>query len=291
MEINRFTREEGEKVRHFTGLRCYCTNGEGQPDPNCKDHENGGWLYADEKIITGLVTDIAQHREFTETGVFFPGDCVFSPASYDMVSEGDKIIFTWPLPFGQGDPLVRGGGRYDTLYYEAVKLLFCIDENKVRYYQNADFIFDGKKILWTWLESLTLIYTGAGTAATVTIGDNLTTVCTGATADNLNLDLSAFATMQDLVDAINATGKYTATVLLEGSPANLTPVTAQNIKSIYTATSQLPGAKKPASGIRYTIKYMAFIEWIAYGPPTPRISHGRDFGAKVPLRKKHLVNP
>lgn len=201
--VDQFVMEEGEQVRHFIGLRCFCHGPDGQPDPNCREHDNGGWLYAAESTITGLVTDISQKRELMETGVFMPGDCVFSPISTDTVSEGDKIIFTWPLPHGQGDPLVRSNNTSDNLYYEAVKGLFCIDEDRKIYKQDIDYQLDGKNIIWDWI------------------------------------------------------GK--------------------------------PGSK-PGYGIRYTIKYTAYIEWIVFVPPIERISAGEDIGSKVMLRKKHLVD-
>lgn len=202
--VNQFVEEEGERVRHLVGMRCWCHGPDGQPDPNCDAHESGGWLYTNERVITGLVTDISQRRELMETGVFMPGDCVFSPLSSDIVSEGDKIIFTWPLPYGQGDPLQRGIGAADHLYYDAVRSIYCQDENGTRYTEGTDFRFIGKTIEWTWA----------------------------------------------------------------GKPL---------------------GGIKPATGIRYTVKYMAYIEWLVFVPPVERISHGADIGAKVMLRKKHLV--
>lgn len=202
--INTFVEQEGETVRHLVGMRCWCHGATGQPDPNCTAHEDGGWVYANEQTITGLVTDISQRRELMETGAFMPGDCVFSPLSTVIVSEGDKIIFTWPLPYGQGDPLQRGIDLADDLYYVAEKAIFCMDENKVRYYQGTDFRFAGKKIEWVWQDK---------------------------------------------------------------------PVSG----------------KKPAPGVKYTIKYMAFIEWLVFVPPVERISNGEDIGSKVMLRKKHLV--
>ncbi|WP_188055619.1 DUF4815 domain-containing protein [Oryzomonas rubra] len=200
--IDQFVDDEGETVRHQIGMRCFCHGADGQPDPNCTLHENGGWYYAEEQIITGLVTDISQRRELMETGAFMPGDCVFSPKSTDLVSEGDKIIFTWPLPYGQGDVLVRGTGASDTLYYEGVKGIYCIDQVKQYYRQDVDYKLDGKNIVWDW------------------------------------------------------TGKT---------------------------------GIKPASGTKYVIKYTAYIEWIAFVPPVTRTSSGEDIGAKVMLRKKHLM--
>lgn len=58
-------------------------------------------------------------------------------------------------------------------------------------------------------------YTGAGTAATLTIAtDTLTTSCTGAPADDLNIDLTlpAYETIQKLVNAINDHANYTCTL-------------------------------------------------------------------------------
>lgn len=202
--IDQFVREEGEEVKHFIGLRCFCHGPDGQPDPNCTEHEAGGWLYAQEQTITGLVTDISQNMELMETGVFMPGDCIFSPLSDQKVTEGDKIVFTWPLPYGQGDALVRSTSSFDRLYYSAVKGMACIDENKVFYVNDVDYKMSGKAILWDW------------------------------------------------------TGKSIT-------------------------------AKKPANGKRYTVKYMAYIEWLAFVPPVTRVSNGSDMGEKVMLRKKHLM--
>lgn len=148
--VDRMVQQEGEIVRHSIGMKCWCHGADGQPDPNCTDHENGGWVYVNERQIIGLVTAISYHKELMETGVFMPGDCVFSPLSDDLVAEGDKITFTWPLPFGQGDPLVRGTGAADTLYYEATKAIYCIDQDRVAYKEGRDFYFDGKQIVWAW---------------------------------------------------------------------------------------------------------------------------------------------
>lgn len=147
---DRFTEGEGENVKHLVGMRCWCIGNDGQPDPNCDQHENGGWLYVDEQPITGTVTGINYHKDLMETGAFMPGDCVFSPTSDVTVSEMDKIIFTWPEVYGAGDPLRRGNGPADNLYYEAVKSVYCVDEHKVRYAEGTDFRFVGKTIEWVW---------------------------------------------------------------------------------------------------------------------------------------------
>lgn len=200
---NRFVRNEGDRVQHYIGMRCPCHDEKGSPDPNCTMHELGGWFYPEAKNIVGLVTSIASHREWIEAGVTLPGDCVFSPLTQDTVSEGDKIVFTWPLPFGQGDPLQRSGSDGETLYYPAAKSIYCIDEDRVKYREGIDFKLADRKIYWQW------------------------------------------------------TGKP-----MEGIA--------------------------PTIGTKYTIKYMAYLEWIAMDPPTTRTSAGKDIGSKVLLRKKHV---
>lgn len=96
--------------------------------------------------------------------------------------------------------------------------------------------------------SFSILYTGAGSAAAMTIDVTaanhvLTTSVTGAAGDNLNLDLNVYTTIQALVGAINATGKYTAVVLTDkpgDSSMQLDAVTAQDIKTAaYTAKSDL----------------------------------------------------
>lgn len=147
---DQFTDEEGEDVRHFIGMRCWCVDGQGRPSPKCPEHEAGGYIYREESRIRGLITDVRQSRELSELGLWLPGDCVFSPPSNVDVSEMDKIIFTWSLPYGEGDPLVRGSGASERLTYEAVSSMYVGDEDKVRYVEGTDFRFVGKTIEWEW---------------------------------------------------------------------------------------------------------------------------------------------
>jgi len=65
-------------------------------------------------------------------------------------------------------------------------------------------------------QQISVIYTGAGTAATLTIEDGiLTTNCTGAPGDNVSYTLTnaSYDTLTEVKDALNATGVYTATLL------------------------------------------------------------------------------
>lgn len=97
-------------------------------------------------------------------------------------------------------------------------------------------------------KSFSIDYTGAGSAATMTIDQGagtLTTSVTGAAGDNLNLSFATYDTIQSLVDAINATGKYTAVVLSDRPKTHKTihldNVTTQDVATVYTAKSDLQG--------------------------------------------------
>jgi hypothetical protein len=64
-------------------------------------------------------------------------------------------------------------------------------------------------------------YVGSGSACTLTVNDSsLTTSVTGATADNLNVSFATYGTVQQVIDYINSTGKYTA-ILSTNSVASL----------------------------------------------------------------------
>lgn len=95
--------------------------------------------------------------------------------------------------------------------------------------------------------SFSVVYTGAAVASALTINTAaatylLTTVNTGS-VDNVSLDLNTYTTIQSLCDALNATGKYTATVLTStptDSTLQLDNVTSQDIKTgAYTCKSDL----------------------------------------------------
>ena len=97
-------------------------------------------------------------------------------------------------------------------------------------------------------DSFSIQYTGAGTDSLMTIdvtaaGHTLTTACTGAAGDDLALDLNTYQSIQELVDAINATGVYVAEVLTDAPDElcmQLDAVAGQDIlPAVYTATSNL----------------------------------------------------
>jgi hypothetical protein len=222
-----------------------------------------------EQTIVGLVTSVAFHKNLMDTGAFIPGDCVFSPQSGVVVSEMDKIIFTWPDVYGPGDSLERKYEDRDRLYYEGVTALVCIDEDRVRYTQGVDFRLNGKDIIWRWAgkdgaagpwAASTAVEIGA--TCRPTVADGFRYLCTGVSGD----------------------AKTGAT-----APVWSTYAVGASITDNHVTWRKEQYSKAPATGKRYAIKYKAYIEWIVFVPPMTRRSHGRDMGNKVMLRKKHLM--
>lgn len=150
--IDKFTKEEGELVRHLVGVPCFCTDTSGQLKPNCPHkHDLTGRVYPEEHRIRGLFTGITQRKDLLSSGFFMPGDAIFSPTSGDVVSEGDKIILLAPMPHGSGDILVRQPTlKHDVLLYEATKVFYVGDSEGNKYVPEVDFRLDGKKIVWRW---------------------------------------------------------------------------------------------------------------------------------------------
>lgn len=124
------------------------------------------------------------------------------------------------------------------------------------------------------IAKFTLLYTGSGSAATVTIttgpGAALVTTITGATADGVNLLLNNFASLADLCTALNATGVYTATPLISNSgqfkPINLDPATAVAVKA--SAGSFYAGKFDILSWINSTSQLVSAVAGGAVGVPT-----------------------
>ncbi|MFA5196074.1 MAG: hypothetical protein WC401_09790 [Bacteroidales bacterium] len=87
------------------------------------------------------------------------------------------------------------------------------------------------------LALMKILYTGAGSPATMTItATKLTTACTGATDDNLDITLADFTSLGSLINYINTQENYTCT--LTGQSDEITTVfdavTTEDITSEYT---------------------------------------------------------
>jgi len=159
----------GEIVIHETGVSCPKCRASVDDDvfgsTYCTSCRGTGWLWRNPRKIQGLVTGISQNRDLRELGFLQPGDCVLStsPRLVPQVSDFDKLTFTWPLPLDDGQVIVRKKSyqreieKYgtpfleqdeDRIFYEGVNTIHCEDEHGIEYYQEADFIFNGKRLKW-----------------------------------------------------------------------------------------------------------------------------------------------
>lgn len=98
--------------------------------------------------------------------------------------------------------------------------------------------------------SFTVQYTGAAASSAMTInvatgtGNHKLTIVNAGGVDDITLDFDSYPTIQSVVDALNATGKYTATAVTKSPKTDLCmqldAVTSQDIKTgAYTAKSDL----------------------------------------------------
>ena len=156
----------GQVVIHEIGLSCTCRSGNrgepiigGSSKLNCTRCENG-ILYREPLQIMGLVSSISSHRELIDTGFINPGDCVLSisPNIKTPPSDFDKITFTWSENIGDGQVIIRGESaesmfdlapNEDLLHYQGSESIYCEDEDGNVYEQYGDFVFEGRKIVWS----------------------------------------------------------------------------------------------------------------------------------------------
>jgi hypothetical protein len=171
--------ERGSDVIIETGVSCTCRNGdlyastierEGMPGAfrsmNCSRCQGDGWIYRNARVIRGLVTGIdpGRDKKLIEAGYAIPGDAVFSPSLNisTPVSDFDKITFQFSQPINEGQIIMRGAAHLeenaqidtdleedeDRLWYVADCTIWCEDEDGVVYTQDADYVFDSRKIRW-----------------------------------------------------------------------------------------------------------------------------------------------
>jgi hypothetical protein len=169
----------GEDLIHEIGMRCTCNNEDthaGMIEQGgivtrrrttfcCPICRSDGYIYRNPNKICALITGIRQTKDRVEAGWAMPGDCSMSLKPGYMVSGGDLITFTTPLPLADGQVIVRGAGtadenstretglaeNEDRLWYYAHSPIWCEDEEGVVYDLGA-FELDGSKII-RWLGS------------------------------------------------------------------------------------------------------------------------------------------
>ena len=160
-------------VIHEIGIACTCRSGPrdepvvgGSGKMHCNKCENG-ILYREPLQIMGLVVGTHSTKQLLETGFVNPGDCILSvsPNLKTPPSDFDKITFTWPENVGEGQVIVRGLSaknnphnlelnpyglkpNEDLLHYQGAHAIYCEDENGKVYNQDANFYFEGRKLVW-----------------------------------------------------------------------------------------------------------------------------------------------
>jgi len=154
----------GAPVLHQIGVACPCLGTEegeylGHPTLGCEMCGGKGLLFRDTKQMVGVVSGARVQRDLIEAGWLHPGDAVFSPSLHvRRISTYDKIIFTWPAPFNEGEVLVRGGGptrpqafplNEDQLAFAAAtpEGIIVIDEDN-RTYEAPAYELKGRSVIW-----------------------------------------------------------------------------------------------------------------------------------------------
>ena len=182
---------------------------------------------------------------------------LFDPSPGSEVPGASSVDFIPVNPAVRASKTFKDGAAADVL--TLTSFIYGVPSNQVKAkieagtavgkkisvaYEDETEIFDNIE-----KESFTIEYTGAGSAAVMTI-DNaaathlLTTACTGAPADDLSLDLNVYTTIQSLTDAIIATGVYTVVIKTDRPKTDLgmelDTVTAEDIKTAaYTVKADL----------------------------------------------------
>jgi len=117
-------------------------------------------------------------------------------------------------------------------------------------------------------------YTGAGSAATLTISSTqLTTSCTGAAGDNATLDFASYPTIRNLADALIGTGKYSVTVLADAATLGAT-LDVQTAIDIKTSAQTL------------TANIQALVDW--FNTSEPYITATRASGAAIATSSSYI---
>jgi hypothetical protein len=197
---------------------------------------------AEQALVSGALLDAVKHA-------FSPGDG-YAPqriaawrvnpglrASRDFVS-GETTMFTahaWD--YGLYGNQVKAKIEAGTTSGKKVS---------IKYQQNDEVVVDD-----VYRESFTIQYTGDGTTATMDITPTALTTTVDESGD-LDIDLTAFPTIQDLVNYINDQADYSCAVVT-GDPSQLTAeldsVTTGNIATEYTATSTLQAIIETVEGL------------------------------------------
>lgn len=172
----------GVDMIHEIGVACTCrvedvyasTRDDGvdrRREPFCTRCGQDGYLFRAPQLVRGLFTGVRHQRNVLDSGIYLPGDAIFSPSPNAFSCENgrrsigtaDKLTATWPEPIDEGHVLIRGSGTKaaadgiitmleddeDRLWYEPASAIWCEDEFGVEYREGEDFVLGpGKIIKW-----------------------------------------------------------------------------------------------------------------------------------------------
>ena len=171
----------GADMIHEIGLACTCrvedvyagTRNDGRErtrEPFCDRCGQDGFLFRSPVLLRGIFTGARHQRNVLDSGIYLPGDAIFSPSPGNSecgerrrIGTADKLTATWAEPIDEGHVLIRGSGTAaaaegvvtmleadeDRLWYEPASAIWCEDEFGVVYVDGTDFnLGPGKIVKW-----------------------------------------------------------------------------------------------------------------------------------------------
>jgi len=178
--------------------------------------------------MKAIMTNVDYQNNFIPTGEWLQGDVIITISDAywlgvrDRITIKDSMLRTTDL-LRRYEVDVYGNSREKLLYdkNQGIEVIMCRDKYNV-FTEDTDFRVEANgEINWSFIgasgnrpqhKCFTIVYTGAGTTAIMTIsGLNLVTVVDGT--PDLNLSFNSYPTVQELVDYINENcPDYTATI-------------------------------------------------------------------------------
>lgn len=178
--LNEFVHDRGDTVIWETAIACAsCRKGdptsafnERNPtevtnirDFNCSSCHGDGFLYRNAQQVVGLLTQVnSGQRQLIDSGLVFPGDCVFSPAlDSPNLEDMDKVTLCITDVLNEGQVIQRNAAKLsyaafkpgtltaaeDRLWYAGDGcVVWCEDQNNVVYDVGVDFVVDDNVVRW-----------------------------------------------------------------------------------------------------------------------------------------------
>lgn len=160
---NRLINTHGEKVIHYKGQICSCsdTGKLEEANINCLKCNGLGVFWNEPITITAIITGLDSDRmgrQWLQNGIALPEDmsCSPLPGYARRFRDYDKIIPTWKRGFPYSGELLRRGSK-DTLIYKPVGKIVRVSKinpltgDEAQWHQDVDYLLggdEGKRIDW-----------------------------------------------------------------------------------------------------------------------------------------------